>query len=58
MGHMGVMVELVDAKGHVAVLRGDAADAVRNAQPIASIATPEHPLDEAVAPVRALLDEE
>ena len=43
MGHMGVMVELVDAKGHVAVLR---------------IATPEHPLDEAVAPVRALLDEE
>jgi hypothetical protein len=58
MGHMGVMVELVDAKGHVAVLRGDAADAVRNAQPIASIALPEHQLDEAVARVRALLDEE
>jgi hypothetical protein len=52
------MVELIDAKGHVAVLRGDAADAVRNAQPIASIAIPEHQLDEAVARVRALLDEE
>jgi hypothetical protein len=40
------------------LLRGDATDAVRNAQPIASIALPEHQLDEAVARVRALLDED
>ena len=33
-------------------------NAVRNAQPIASIAIPEHQLDQAVPRVRALLDEE